>query len=54
MIVCDGAGTVITDSAKVVQSIGARMHNIVMTSPIDKVIRKLGALGCFIIQRRPY
>lgn len=51
VIVCDGAGTVITDSAKVVQSIGARMHNIVMTSPIDKVIRKLGALGCFLLSK---
>jgi putative methanogenesis marker protein 8 len=51
VIVCDGAGTVITDSAKALQGIGARMHNIVMTSPIDKVMRKLDSLGCFVLSK---
>lgn len=49
VVVCDGAGTVISDSAGIVQGIGARMHNIIMTSPIHKTISKLKAAGCHML-----
>ncbi len=38
VVVCDGAGTVITDNPYLVQGIGARMNGVFYTSPIQKVI----------------
>ncbi len=38
VIVCDGAGTVITDNPYLVQGIGARMNGVFYTSPIEKVM----------------
>jgi putative methanogenesis marker protein 8 len=38
VIVCDGAGTVITDDPNLVQGIGARMNGVFYTSPIKKVM----------------
>lgn len=49
VVVCDGAGTVITDSARLVQGIGARMHSIVMTSPIKEVIGRLKELRALVV-----
>ncbi|MBN2830696.1 MAG: DUF2099 family protein [Candidatus Omnitrophica bacterium] len=51
VVVCDGAGTVITDSDKIVQGIGARLRNIVITSPLPSIIEKLKFLGCKILSR---
>lgn len=48
VVVCDGAGTVITSDANVVQGIGARMNGLFYTTPIKKVQRKLLNLGCVI------
>lgn len=45
VVVCDGAGTVITDRAEVVQGIGARMNGLFYTSPIDGTISRLRELG---------
>ncbi len=41
VIVCDGAGTVITDNPYLVQGIGARMNGVFYTSPLKKVIDEI-------------
>ena len=41
VVVCEGAGTVITDAPEVVQGIGARMNSLLLTSPIKGIIEKL-------------
>lgn len=38
VVVCDGAGTVMTGNGKLVQGIGARLTGIIKTSPIREVI----------------
>jgi putative methanogenesis marker protein 8 len=43
VVVCEGAGTVITANGKLVQSIGARLTGIVKTSPIREVIERVEA-----------
>ena len=37
--VCDGAGTVISDSPSLIQGIGARMNGLFYTTPIPEVIK---------------
>jgi len=49
VIVCDGAGTVVTDNGEVVQGIGARMNSLLLTSPIKEIISRLKALGVYVI-----
>jgi putative methanogenesis marker protein 8 len=49
VIVCDGAGTVISNSPEIVQGIGARMHNLIMTSPIVETIRHLVSFKCHLV-----
>jgi len=49
VLVCDGAGTVITDKPGVVQGIGARMNGLFYTSPIAETIKRLKAYGCNVI-----
>ena len=49
VIVCEGAGTVLTDKANMVQGIGARMNSLLLTSPIKGIIRNLQASGCCIV-----
>jgi len=46
VIVCDGAGTVVVSIPQVVQGIGARMHSVLRTSPIQGVIKRLHQYGC--------
>lgn len=41
IVVCEGAGTVITSNGKLVQAIGARLTGIVKTSPITEIIEKI-------------
>jgi len=41
VVVCEGAGTVITANGKLVQSIGARMTGVIKTSPILKTIKRI-------------
>lgn len=41
VVVCDGAGTVITSNGKLVQGIGARLTGIIKTSPIREVIEHI-------------
>jgi putative methanogenesis marker protein 8 len=49
VVVCDGAGTVITDKPKIVQGIGARMNSLLMTSPVKGIIKKLKSFGCQVV-----
>jgi len=49
VVVCEGAGTVITDVPEVVQGIGARMNSLLLTSPIKGIIKKLKSVGCQVI-----
>lgn len=41
VIVCDGAGTLMSSSAEMVQGIGGRMSGLVKTSPIPEVIERI-------------
>ncbi len=49
VVVCDGAGTVVTDNGEVVQGIGARMNSLLLTSPIRETIDHLRNLGCCVL-----
>lgn len=49
VIVCDGAGTVVTDSPAIVQGIGARMNTLIFTSPIPEIIKKLKIKGSYVV-----
>ena len=49
VVVCEGAGTVITDRPEVVQGIGARMNSIIFTSPIKSIQQKLKGLNCRVV-----
>jgi putative methanogenesis marker protein 8 len=49
VVVCDGAGTVVTDSGDVAQGIGARMNSLLLTSPIDDTKERLKELGCQVV-----
>ncbi|MFO7870853.1 MAG: DUF2099 family protein [Kiritimatiellia bacterium] len=48
--VCDGAGTVVTDRADVVQGIGARMNGLFHTTPVPAVQEHLRELGCLLFE----
>jgi len=52
VVVCDGAGTVITDIPQVIQGIGAWMHTIFKTSYIPEVAGKLRRYGCHILDKK--
>jgi len=49
VVVCDGAGTVVTDNPSLVQGIGARMNGVFYTSPIDEVIKRIEKMGGHVI-----
>ncbi len=49
VVVCDGAGTVITDSPEVIQGIGSRMNGLFLTSPINGVIKRLREKRCCVV-----
>ncbi|MDD4995761.1 MAG: DUF2099 family protein [Patescibacteria group bacterium] len=49
VVVCEGAGTVITDTPEVVQGIGGRMNNLLLTSPIEGIVEKLKEFDCRVI-----
>jgi len=49
VVVCDGAGTIITDKPDIVQGIGARMNGLFYTTPIDKLIKNLERNNCYIV-----
>jgi putative methanogenesis marker protein 8 len=49
VVVCDGAGTVITDRPEVVQGIGARMNGLFHTTPIPGIVEELRAMGSTVV-----
>jgi putative methanogenesis marker protein 8 len=51
IIVCEGAGTVITANGKLVQAIGARLTGVVQTSPIREVIEHIQTEGGTILDK---
>lgn len=52
VIVCDGAGTIITATPQVVQGVGARMHTMLKTSHIPEVAIKLRRYGCYVLDEK--
>lgn len=51
IVVCEGAGTIVTANGKLVQAIGARLTGIIKTSPIQKIIKRIEADGGFVLDR---
>jgi putative methanogenesis marker protein 8 len=51
VVVCEGAGTVITANGKLVQSIGARLTGIIKTSPIKEIIAHIEGNGGTILDK---
>jgi len=51
VVVCEGAGTVVTPNGKLVQSIGARLTGIVKTSPIEEVIERVETEGGVVLDK---
>jgi putative methanogenesis marker protein 8 len=51
IVVCEGAGTVITTNGKLVQGIGARLTGVVKTSPIPKIIKHIEANGGIVLDK---
>jgi putative methanogenesis marker protein 8 len=51
VVVCEGAGTVITHNGELVQSIGARLTGIIKTSPIKEIIERVEADGGVVLDK---
>jgi len=51
VIVCEGAGSVVTSNPRLVQGIGARMTGVFYTSPIPEVIRRIEEMGGYVVSR---
>jgi putative methanogenesis marker protein 8 len=51
VVVCEGAGTVITSNGELVQSIGARLTGIIKTSPIKEIIERVEADGGVVLDK---
>lgn len=51
VIVCDGAGTVVTNNPYLVQGIGGRMSGLIKTSPIIEVIEKIEKEGGIVLDK---
>jgi putative methanogenesis marker protein 8 len=49
VVVCEGAGTVMTTNGKLVQGIGARLTGIVKTSPIRETIKHIETDGGIVL-----
>ncbi len=52
VVVCDGAGTVVTSNPSLVQGIGARMNGLLRTAPIPEVIERIRARGGDVLEGR--
>jgi putative methanogenesis marker protein 8 len=51
VVVCEGAGTVVTPNGELVQSIGARLTGIIKTSPIKEIIEHIEADGGVVLDK---
>ncbi len=49
VVVCEGAGTVVTDQPRLVQGIGGRMNSLLLTSPIPGIMEKLKHHHCRVV-----
>ncbi|MEM1565404.1 MAG: DUF2099 family protein [Candidatus Bathyarchaeia archaeon] len=49
VVVCEGAGTVLTSKSSLVQAIGARLTGIVKTSPIPEIITRIKNEGGVVL-----
>lgn len=49
VMVCDGAGTVVTRSPDLARGIGARMHSVLSTSMIPEVVDRLYCRACQVV-----
>ncbi|MEM3641334.1 MAG: DUF2099 family protein [Candidatus Bathyarchaeia archaeon] len=51
VVVCEGAGTVITANGELVQAIGARLTGIIKTSPIKEIIAHIEENGGAVLDK---
>lgn len=49
VIVCDGAGTVISSNPEIIQGIGARMNGLFFTTPFRSLVKRLEQNNCIVI-----
>jgi putative methanogenesis marker protein 8 len=52
VIVCEGAGTVITSNGRLVQAIGARLTGIIRTSPIPEILQKIRSENGIVLDEK--
>lgn len=52
VVVCDGAGTVVTSRPEVLQAIGAHMTGLIQTEPIEETQQGLEERGCLLLDLR--
>ncbi|MEM2880808.1 MAG: DUF2099 family protein [Candidatus Methanomethylicaceae archaeon] len=52
VIVCDGAGTVVTSNPLMVQGIGGRMSGLIKTTPIPEVIEAIERNGGVVLDKK--
>ncbi len=51
VIVCEGAGTIVTNNPTLVQGVGARMTGVFYTTPIPEIIRRIEDVGGYVVFR---
>ncbi|MEM3536371.1 MAG: DUF2099 family protein [Candidatus Bathyarchaeia archaeon] len=51
VVVCEGAGTVITTNGELAQAIGARLTGIIKTTPIKAIIERIEACGGVVLDK---
>jgi len=52
IVVCEGAGSVISLNPDLVQGIGSRMNGLIRTSPISEIIKRIGEDGGIVLDPR--
>ena len=52
VVVCEGAGTVVTTRPDVLQAIGAHMTGLIKTQPIAEIQEGLAKRGCLMLDRQ--
>jgi putative methanogenesis marker protein 8 len=52
VVVCEGAGTVITSNASLLQAIGAYMNGVFYTTLINEVVQKINQAGGYLLSKK--
>ncbi len=52
VVVCEGAGTVVTANGELVQAIGARLTGIIKTSPVQEIIGHVEQNGGLVLDKQ--